>query len=125
MENDSLNILGIKLDDGDTLDKGVPADERDIKHEGLIVLGSDLLLGLWYAEGVFCPDVGGDVRVEERIGILLLLLRRICAWIVGNLRSCDIDMSSWVSDRLDESSSSSSLFISSLGVKSISKYISS
>ena len=46
MENDSLNILGIKLDDGETLDKGVPADERDIKHEGLMVFGSDLLLGL-------------------------------------------------------------------------------
>ena len=65
MENDSLIILGIKLDDGETLDKGVPADERDIKHEGLIVLVSDLLLGLWNVEGVFCLDVGVDARVEE------------------------------------------------------------
>ena len=65
LENDSLNILGIKLVDGETLDNGVPTDERDIKHEGLIVLGSDLLLGLLHVEGVFCPDVGVDARVEE------------------------------------------------------------
>eukprot|EP00091_Calanus_sinicus_P001788 TRINITY_DN11818_c0_g1_i1.p2 TRINITY_DN11818_c0_g1~~TRINITY_DN11818_c0_g1_i1.p2 ORF type:complete len:122 (-),score=27.96 TRINITY_DN11818_c0_g1_i1:316-681(-) len=65
LENDSLNIFGIKLDDGETLDKGVPTDERDIKQEELMVLGSDLLLGLWHADGVFCPDVGVDARVEE------------------------------------------------------------
>ena len=46
MENDSLNILGIKLDDGDTLDNGVLADEWNTKLEGLIVLGSDLMPGL-------------------------------------------------------------------------------
>ena len=63
--------------------------------------------------------------MEERIGMLLLLLRRICPLVVGNLRSCDIDMSSCVSDKLDESSISSSLFISSLEVKCISKYVSS
>ena len=81
-----------------------------------LVLGSDLLLGLQNVEGVFCPDVGVDARVVERIGMLLLLLRRICPGTVGNGRSWNIDMSSWVSDKLDESSSSSSLFISSLGV---------
>ena len=46
LENDSLNILGIKLDDGETLDKGVPAVEWNTKLEGLIVLGSDLMPGL-------------------------------------------------------------------------------
>ena len=46
MKKDSLIILGIKLDDGETLDKGVPADEWNTKLEGLIVLGSDLMPGL-------------------------------------------------------------------------------
>ena len=46
LENDSLIILGIKLDDGETLDKGVPAVEWNTKLEGLIVLGSDLMPGL-------------------------------------------------------------------------------
>ena len=46
MENDSLIILGIKLDDGETLYKSVTVDEWNTKLEGLIVLGSDLMPGL-------------------------------------------------------------------------------
>ena len=45
-ENDSLNILGIKLDDGDTLDEGVPALESANTAGGLHVLGSDFRVGL-------------------------------------------------------------------------------
>jgi len=43
-EKDSLNILGIKLDDGETLDEGVPALEDAITHGGLHALGSDFMV---------------------------------------------------------------------------------
>ena len=122
LEKDSLKILGIKLDDGDALDDGVPIN--DLRQGGLVVIDSDLT-GVQQDEGVLSFGVRGDFREVYLIGILLLLLRRTCPGIVGNLKSCDIELSSCGSHRLDESSSSSSHSRSSPGVKSISKYISS
>ena len=55
----------MKLEDGDTLDVGVPTTEPNIKHGGLSVVCSDWWLGLHHVEGVHSSDVGSDVLMQD------------------------------------------------------------